>query len=250
MQVFFCFALVTNLIVSALLVLGGSAVITAVTGMNVYAASMLIPISVLLYTASGGLKATFTTSYAHTVIIYVALCLFTFTVYAGAKNLGIGSINSVSCHRSALQCPACFMPAANQGYVCDVLERYLYLPAEHTLEHHACGASLASESKSITFLWSCECGGRGQSCSCIHVSNCLQVWEHLSVMAKRRPIAGNKGGSALTMFSSSGLVFGVLQVSPTFAHCTYSPHIFRSHTSSCQLGPAGEHFVPYKHVQN
>ena len=92
---FFCFALITNLIVSALLVLGGSAVITAVTGMNVYAASMLIPISVLLYTASGGLKATFTTSYAHTVIIYVALCLFTFTVYAGSKDLGIGSIDKV-----------------------------------------------------------------------------------------------------------------------------------------------------------
>lgn len=33
-QVFFCFALLTNLIVSALLVLGGSAVITAVTGMS------------------------------------------------------------------------------------------------------------------------------------------------------------------------------------------------------------------------
>ena len=31
---FFCFALLTNLIVSALLVLGGSAVITAVTGMS------------------------------------------------------------------------------------------------------------------------------------------------------------------------------------------------------------------------
>lgn len=95
MQVFFCFALITNLIVSALLVLGGSAVINAVTGMNVYAASMLIPISVLLYTASGGLKATFTTSYAHTVIIYVALCLFTFTVYAGSKDLGLGSIDRV-----------------------------------------------------------------------------------------------------------------------------------------------------------
>ena len=61
-----------------------------------YAASMLIPISVLLYTASGGLKATFTTSYAHTVIIYVALCLFTFTVYAGSKDMGIGSIDRVS----------------------------------------------------------------------------------------------------------------------------------------------------------
>ena len=40
----------------------------------------------------------------------------------------------------------------------------------------------------------------------------MQVWEHLTVMAQARPIAGNMGGSALTMFSSSGLVFGILQV--------------------------------------
>ena len=49
------FALITNLVVSSLLVLGGSAVITAVTGMNVYAASMLIPISVLLVCVPTGL---------------------------------------------------------------------------------------------------------------------------------------------------------------------------------------------------
>lgn len=92
---FFCFALITNLLVSALLVLGVSAVITAVTGMNVYAASMLIPASVLLYTATGGLLATFTSSYVHTAIIYVALCLFTLSVYAGSKDLGLGSIERV-----------------------------------------------------------------------------------------------------------------------------------------------------------
>ena len=38
-------------------------------------------------------------------------------------------------------------------------------------------------------------------------------------MAVKRPIAGNMDGSALTMFSSQGLVFGVLQVSCT----TYLP---------------------------
>lgn len=43
----------------------------------------------------------------------------------------------------------------------------------------------------------------------------MQVWNHLNVMAIRRPIEGNMNGSALTMFSSSGLVFGVLQVSCT-----------------------------------
>ena len=44
-------------------------------------------------------------------------------------------------------------------------------------------------------------------------ARCAQVWNNLTVMAEKRPIEGNMGGSALTMFSSPGLVFGVLQVS-------------------------------------
>lgn len=51
-------------------------------------AAFLIPISVCIYTAAGGLKATFLSSYIHTVFIYVALCIFSFTVYAGGKDLG------------------------------------------------------------------------------------------------------------------------------------------------------------------
>ena len=35
--------------------------------MSVYAAVMLIPLSVVIYTVAGGLKATFTSSYLHTV---------------------------------------------------------------------------------------------------------------------------------------------------------------------------------------
>ena len=50
-----------------MLLLGGSAVINALTGMNIYAAAFLIPIGVILYTAVGGLKATFMSSYIHTV---------------------------------------------------------------------------------------------------------------------------------------------------------------------------------------
>lgn len=57
-------------------------------------AAFLIPLSVCIYTASGGLKATFLSSYIHTVFIYVALCIFTFTVYAGGKDLGSPKIVS------------------------------------------------------------------------------------------------------------------------------------------------------------
>jgi hypothetical protein len=39
-----------------MLLLGGAACMNALTGMDIYAGSMLIPIGVILYTALGGLK--------------------------------------------------------------------------------------------------------------------------------------------------------------------------------------------------
>lgn len=39
-----------------MLILGGAAVMTALTGMSTYAAAFLIPVSVCIYTATGGLK--------------------------------------------------------------------------------------------------------------------------------------------------------------------------------------------------
>jgi Na+/proline symporter len=50
------------------------------TGMDTYAALMLVPLGVVIYTVIGGLKATFTSSYLHTVIIFVTLNLFVFKV--------------------------------------------------------------------------------------------------------------------------------------------------------------------------
>lgn len=58
----------TNIIVTAMLLLGGSAVVNALTGVNIYAASFLIPVGVIVYTLAGGLKATFLASYIHSVI--------------------------------------------------------------------------------------------------------------------------------------------------------------------------------------
>lgn len=48
--VFLTFCLLTNVIVTAMLLLGGSAVVNALTGVNVYAASFLIPLGVVVYT--------------------------------------------------------------------------------------------------------------------------------------------------------------------------------------------------------
>ncbi|OIS98534.1 urea-proton symporter dur3 [Nicotiana attenuata] len=66
--VFLGFCFLTNIIVTAMLLLGGSAVVNALTGVNIYAASFLIPLGVIVYTLAGGIKATFLASYIHSVI--------------------------------------------------------------------------------------------------------------------------------------------------------------------------------------
>ncbi|KAJ1554108.1 hypothetical protein HK096_004985, partial [Nowakowskiella sp. JEL0078] len=86
--VFMIFGLLTNIIVTAMLILGGSAVVTDLTGMSVYAACMLIPIGVTVYVVAGGLKATFLTDYIHTAFIYVIILIFGFTVYAKSDLIG------------------------------------------------------------------------------------------------------------------------------------------------------------------
>jgi urea-proton symporter len=57
---------------------------------------MLIPIGVILYTAAGGLKATFMASYIHTAIVYIALLIFTFSIYGSSEDV-IGSPSKVRC---------------------------------------------------------------------------------------------------------------------------------------------------------
>eukprot|EP00934_Nitzschia_sp_Nitz4_P001749 Nitzschia sp. Nitz4//scaffold454_size8830//428//2827//NITZ4_009112-RA/size8830-augustus-gene-0.5-mRNA-1//-1//CDS//3329552282//1749//frame0 len=76
---FFCF--MANIIVTSMLLLGGAATVEALTGMDYRLASFLIPWGVILYTASGGLQATFLASYIHTVIIYAVLITMIFIVY-------------------------------------------------------------------------------------------------------------------------------------------------------------------------
>lgn len=83
-KVFFVFAIMTNTIVTAMLLLGGASVMNALTGMNLYAACMLIPVGVILYTAVGGLKATFIASCVNSFYVLIMLCLFSMLVYASS----------------------------------------------------------------------------------------------------------------------------------------------------------------------
>lgn len=83
--------LATNMLVGACLVLGGSQVVAAMSGMNVYAACFLIPLVVAAYVIVGGLRSTFIADYIHTVVLFIAIFVFGFLLYA--TNEEVGSIS-------------------------------------------------------------------------------------------------------------------------------------------------------------
>ena len=87
-KVFLVFALMTNMIVTAMLLLGGSAVVNGLTGMDISLAAFLIPIGVMIYTLVGGLKATFVADYMHTIIIFAVILTFVAAVYVNADLTG------------------------------------------------------------------------------------------------------------------------------------------------------------------
>lgn len=87
-KVFLVFALMTNMIVTAMLLLGGSAVVNGLTGMDISLAAFLIPIGVMIYTLVGGLKATFVADYMHTIIIFIVILTFVAAVYINTDITG------------------------------------------------------------------------------------------------------------------------------------------------------------------
>ncbi|KAF3450282.1 hypothetical protein FNV43_RR06362 [Rhamnella rubrinervis] len=135
--------------VTAMLLLGGSAVVNALTGVNIYAASFLIPLGVIVYTLAGGLKATFLASYIHSVIVHVVLVIFVYLVYTASSELGSPSV----IYNRLLE-------VASKSRIC-----------QEPISHH------------------------GQSCG---------------------PVSGNYKGSYLTMLSSGGLVFGIINIVGNF----------------------------------
>ncbi|KAH0826323.1 urea transporter [Lanmaoa asiatica] len=86
--VFMVFGLATNIIVSSMLVLGGSATVTSLTGMNTIAACFLIPIGVAIYVVVGGMRSTLLCDYTHTSVLFAIIFTFIFTVYATSGYIG------------------------------------------------------------------------------------------------------------------------------------------------------------------
>jgi Na+/proline symporter len=117
-------------------------------GMNLYAASFLIPLGVVVYTLHGGLKATFLASYLHSVVVHCVLVLFVVLVYIKSDKLG------------------------SPKKVYNLLKAVVHIPdcdAPLNWNHQACG-----------------------------------------------PVQGNNGGSYLTMLSTGGLVFGIINIVGNF----------------------------------
>jgi len=94
--VFLFFGLATNIIVSSMLILGGSATVTDLSGMNTIAACFLIPVGVAIYVVVGGMRATLLCDYTHTAVLFAIIFVFVFTVYATSEKIGsIGKMHEL-----------------------------------------------------------------------------------------------------------------------------------------------------------
>ncbi|CAN6855628.1 unnamed protein product [Brassica oleracea] len=120
--VFLVFCLTTNVVVTAMLLLGGSAVVNALTGVNIYAASFLIPVGVVVYTLAGGLKATFLASYVHSVIVHVVLVIFVYLVYTLSSELGSPSVVYDRLIDMAAKSRTCAEPHSHIGQSCGPID--------------------------------------------------------------------------------------------------------------------------------
>lgn len=153
---FFCFC--ANIIVTSMLLLGGAATVEALTGMDYRLAAFLIPWGVILYTASGGLQATFLASYIHTVIIFAVLILMVFVVYI-------------------------------KVYSSDQIFQYLDQTVSYSLEE--CQMIYSTENSVNSTFYDDSTYACGQ-------------------------VSGNREGSYLTMLSSQGLMFGIINIVGNF----------------------------------
>ncbi|KAJ5087022.1 hypothetical protein NUU61_008329 [Penicillium alfredii] len=104
--VFMILCLVNNIFACANMLLGAAAVISAVTGIHIIAATFLLPVGVTIYTFVGGIKATFLTDYFHTAFILIIACYFS------VKAFSIDQIGSVGHLFDLLQAAAQRHPVA------------------------------------------------------------------------------------------------------------------------------------------
>ncbi|KAH6693423.1 urea active transporter [Plectosphaerella plurivora] len=86
--VFIVFCVMTNMLVTSMLLVGGSAVIENLTGAPTAATVFLFPLGVVVYTLFGGIKATVITDYINAFVIIVIIFIFAFVIYSTNAILG------------------------------------------------------------------------------------------------------------------------------------------------------------------
>ncbi|KAH8797346.1 SSS family solute:Na+ symporter [Xylogone sp. PMI_703] len=84
--------LVNNIFGCGSMILAGAQLVTGMTGMHVVAACILIPAGVVIYTAVGGLKATFLTDFLHTTVALILLIYFSLAVLTNEHIGGISGL--------------------------------------------------------------------------------------------------------------------------------------------------------------
>jgi len=87
-KIFLLFALLANSIVMAMLVLGGAAALNALTGIDITVACFIIPLSIMMYTYFGGLKATFFADYLNTSLIFIVILILVIGTYFYNPHIG------------------------------------------------------------------------------------------------------------------------------------------------------------------
>ena len=85
-KVFLYFFLLTNLVVLAMLIGGGSMVFERLTGLDRGTSSFFIRLT--FYTGSGGLITGYISAYLHTTIVYVVMTFFVIYVFCFSEDLG------------------------------------------------------------------------------------------------------------------------------------------------------------------
>ncbi|KAF3389606.1 hypothetical protein F1880_004471 [Penicillium rolfsii] len=90
--VFMILCLINNIFACANMLLGAAAVISAVSGMHIIAATFLLPVGVTVYTFVGGIKATFLTDYFHTAVILIIACYFSVKAISDDQVGSVGNL--------------------------------------------------------------------------------------------------------------------------------------------------------------
>ncbi|EXJ84011.1 hypothetical protein A1O3_04678 [Capronia epimyces CBS 606.96] len=81
-------ALVANFVVGSEILIGGAGVITGMTGISQYAAIWLLPLVIVAYVLTGGLRATFVADYLHCCILFTCLLVLVLSTYTRGDVIG------------------------------------------------------------------------------------------------------------------------------------------------------------------